>query len=143
MLPLLDHAHGCDDGARTTKRLESEHRSHDAFDGAMILLRRYKAETDLTPLVWLQQARIDKAKRLLEVSAMSLGEVVEKVGDLDVATFSRLFVRHVGGASPPAAVRSPKCHEPQLLSSKVCSFASLKHPPRGPCVRCAAGASDP
>ena len=40
-MPLLDHVHGfdaCDDGARTTKRLESEHRSHEAFDGAMILL---------------------------------------------------------------------------------------------------------
>jgi transcriptional regulator GlxA family with amidase domain len=60
------------------------------------LLRRYKGETGITPLVWLQQARIDKAKRLLEVSAMSLGEVVEKVGYQDVATFSRLFMRHVG-----------------------------------------------
>ena len=40
-MPLLDHVHGfdaCDDGARTMKRLESEHRSHDAFDGAMFLL---------------------------------------------------------------------------------------------------------
>jgi len=84
------------------------------------LLRRYKEETGLTPLAWLQQVRIGKAKRLLEVSAMSLGEVVEKVGYQDVATFSRLFVRHVGESparyrrqhSPcaparPAAWRSP------------------------------------
>ncbi len=63
------------------------------------LLRRYKDETGLTPLAWLQQARIAKAKRLLEVSTMSLGEVVEKVGYQDVATFSRLFAR-LAGASP-------------------------------------------
>ncbi len=60
------------------------------------LLRRYKDETGLTPLAWLQQARIGKARRLLEVSTMSLGEVVEKVGYQDVATFSRLFARLVG-----------------------------------------------
>ncbi len=60
------------------------------------LLRRYKAETGTTPLAWLQRARIEKAKRLLEVSALSLAEVVAQVGYEDVATFSRLFVRHVG-----------------------------------------------
>lgn len=63
---------------------------------ARTLLRRYKAETGQTPLAWLQRTRIEKAKRLLEVSALSLAEVVAKVGYEDVATFSRLFVRHVG-----------------------------------------------
>jgi len=40
-LPLLDHVHGLDahdDGASAAKRLEPEHWSHDAFDGAVILL---------------------------------------------------------------------------------------------------------
>jgi AraC-like DNA-binding protein len=46
--------------------------------------------------VWLQQARVEKAKRLLESSSMSLGEIVDKVGYEDVATFSRLFLRHAG-----------------------------------------------
>jgi len=60
------------------------------------LLRRYRHETGVTPLRWVQQARIDRAKRLLESSAMSLAQVVEAVGYEDAATFSRLFRREAG-----------------------------------------------
>ncbi len=59
------------------------------------LLRRYSAETGLSPLTWLQRARVEKAKQLLEKSSQSLGQIVEAVGYQDVATFSRLFVRQV------------------------------------------------
>lgn len=59
------------------------------------LLRRYAAETGLSPLAWLQRARVEKAKQLLEKSRQSLAQIVEAVGYQDVATFTRLFVRHV------------------------------------------------
>ena len=59
------------------------------------LLRRYAAETGLSPLAWLQRARVEKAKQLLERSRQSLAQIVEAVGYQDVATFTRLFVRHV------------------------------------------------
>ncbi|MBX3653025.1 MAG: helix-turn-helix domain-containing protein [Ramlibacter sp.] len=59
------------------------------------LLRRYAAETGQSPLAWLQAARIEKAKRLLEKSSLGLGQIVEAVGYQDVATFSRLFLRQV------------------------------------------------
>ncbi|HUG25940.1 helix-turn-helix domain-containing protein [Piscinibacter sp.] len=63
------------------------------------LLRRYKSETGASPLAWLQQSRVEKAKHLLQSSALSLGQIVDRVGYGDVATFSRLFLR-LAGESP-------------------------------------------
>jgi transcriptional regulator GlxA family with amidase domain len=63
---------------------------------ARTLLRRFKEETGASPLAHLQQARIGKAKLLLESSAMSVAQVTEQVGYGDVATFGTLFKRIVG-----------------------------------------------
>jgi transcriptional regulator GlxA family with amidase domain len=80
------------------------------------MLRRYAQETGQSPLAWLQQARVEKARALLERSRLSIGQVVDAVGYQDIPTFSRLFVRLVGQtpaqyrrahAAPPRPVRSP------------------------------------
>lgn len=63
---------------------------------ARTLLRRFKAETGASPLSHLQQARIGKAKLLLESSRHSVAQVTERVGYGDVATFGTLFKRIVG-----------------------------------------------
>jgi transcriptional regulator GlxA family with amidase domain len=60
------------------------------------LLRRYKAETGETPLTYLQRARVDRARQLLEVTDLSQSEMLGQVGYSDPSTFARLFVRHVG-----------------------------------------------
>jgi transcriptional regulator GlxA family with amidase domain len=60
------------------------------------LLRRFKSETGLSPLAHLQQARIGKAKVLLESTSRSVAQVTEAVGYGDVATFGVLFKRLVG-----------------------------------------------
>lgn len=72
------------------------------------LLRRYLAETGLSPLAWLQRARVEKAKQLLEKSRLGLGQIVEAVGYQDVATFSRLFARQV--RETPAQYRRRHWH---------------------------------
>ena len=63
---------------------------------ARTLLRRVKAETGQSPLVLLQQARVEKAKQLLTDTTWSLARITEAVGYRDVATFSRLFAARVG-----------------------------------------------
>jgi len=63
------------------------------------MLRRLKAETGQTPLAYLQGERINAAKRLLESGTLSLAQITERVGYLDVATFSTLFKR-LAGQSP-------------------------------------------
>ncbi len=60
------------------------------------LIRRFKAELDLTPLANLQNVRIETAKRLLESSRIPLAEVVVRAGNYDVSSFSRLFKRKAG-----------------------------------------------
>lgn len=63
------------------------------------MLRRLKAETGQSPLEYLQGERINVAKRLLESGSLSLAQITERVGYLDVATFSTLFKR-LAGQSP-------------------------------------------
>ncbi len=60
------------------------------------LIRRFKTATGLTPIEYLQRARIDLAKRLLENTARSVSEVAEEVGYQEQAAFRRLFIRHAG-----------------------------------------------
>jgi transcriptional regulator GlxA family with amidase domain len=67
------------------------------------LLRRFKADTGVTPLEHLQALRVDQAQRLLETTGLGLAEVAGLVGYLDVSTFARLFSRRVSVS--PAAYR--------------------------------------
>ena len=74
---------------------------------ARTMLRRVKAETGRTPLEYLQSARIDTAKRLLESEELSVAQITERVGYIDVTTFSTLFKRFTG-QSPSQYRRSFK-----------------------------------
>jgi transcriptional regulator GlxA family with amidase domain len=60
------------------------------------LIRRFKLATGLTPLNYLQAARIESAKRLLVRSNKSIEEVTNWVGYEDVSSFIRLFKRNTG-----------------------------------------------
>jgi transcriptional regulator GlxA family with amidase domain len=71
------------------------------------MLRRLKDETGQSPLGYLQGERINRAKRLLESGTLSLAQITERVGYLDVATFSTLFKR-LAGQSPAQYRRSFK-----------------------------------
>lgn len=60
------------------------------------LSRRFKKAIGETPHEFLQNARIERAKRLLETTNNSLDEVVHRVGYEDVSSFRRLFTRESG-----------------------------------------------
>lgn len=60
------------------------------------LLRRFSADTGRSPLGFLQSARVSTAKRLLETSRLSIGEIAAEVGYRDATTFRQLFVRSAG-----------------------------------------------
>jgi transcriptional regulator GlxA family with amidase domain len=63
------------------------------------LARRFKRATGETPLAFLQNARIERAKRLLETTTVSFDQIAYRVGDEDVSSFRRLFMR-ASGISP-------------------------------------------
>jgi transcriptional regulator GlxA family with amidase domain len=60
------------------------------------LKRRFKAVTGLTLIDYLQNLRIEEAKRLLESSQRSADEISADVGYEDASFFRRLFNRRTG-----------------------------------------------
>lgn len=83
-------------GARLTDAYDLDRLAQAFHVSTRTLLRRVKEQTGDSPLALLQQARVDKAKQLLNDSAWSIAQITEAVGYADVPTFSRLFARRVG-----------------------------------------------
>jgi AraC-like DNA-binding protein len=67
------------------------------------MLRRFGSETGQSPLEFLQQARVDTAKRLLESPDHTVTSAMRHVGYTDPASFRRLFTTRAG--MTPAAYR--------------------------------------
>ncbi|MFK7802814.1 MAG: GlxA family transcriptional regulator [Anaerolineae bacterium] len=55
------------------------------------LIRRFKQALKQRPIEYLQDLRIETAKRLLETSGMPLDEIIGHVGYRDISSFRRLF----------------------------------------------------
>lgn len=62
------------------------------------LSRRFRADTGLTPLAFVQAQRVRRAQHLLATTTRPVGEVAAQVGYTDPSTFSELFRRVVGMA---------------------------------------------
>jgi transcriptional regulator GlxA family with amidase domain len=60
------------------------------------LKRRFKAATGVTLIAYLQNLRIEEAKRLLESTDLAVDEVGARVGYADASFFRRLFKRLAG-----------------------------------------------
>ena len=60
------------------------------------LNRRFKSAIGETPHAFLQSARVERAKRLLETTSNSFDEIVRRVGYEDASSFRRLFARSTG-----------------------------------------------
>ena len=75
------------------------------------LLRRVKAETGRSPLVLLQQARIDKAKQLLLETRWSQDRITQAVGYADTGTFARLFCQPGGHQPRPLSAAGAVIHQ--------------------------------
>lgn len=57
------------------------------------LNRRFHAALGRSPAQYLQEVRVEGAKRLLETSRLSLEEIIERVGYRDSSSFRRTFER--------------------------------------------------
>lgn len=69
------------------------------------LSRRFKEQTDTTPLQWLFRARIRRAQVLLETTTLSVERIATSVGFGSVAAF-RVHFHRVAGTSPQAYRRA-------------------------------------
>ncbi len=60
------------------------------------LERRFKQATGVTPLGYLQQLRVEAAKRLLEEGCRTFNEITYAVGYADIPFFRKVFTRLTG-----------------------------------------------
>lgn len=67
-------------------------------------VRRFKKATGLTPIAYLQKAKVEKAKKLLEQTRQDVMEVMINSGYNDLKSFRKVFQKHVGMA--PTAYRT-------------------------------------
>ncbi len=58
--------------------------------------RAFRAETGTTPAAYVERARLDDARRLLETSPASIEEVARRSGFGTPEALRRAFVRRVG-----------------------------------------------
>jgi transcriptional regulator GlxA family with amidase domain len=82
--------------ARLTDRYELDKVAQAFHISGRTLMRRVKAETALSPLALLQNARIEKAKQLLKNTNWPITRIIDAVGYADTASFARLFTQRVG-----------------------------------------------
>jgi len=66
-------------------------------------VRRFRAVTGLAPAHFMIQARIERARQLIQETNMTLGQIARALGYDDVYFFSRQYKRYAGHA--PSALR--------------------------------------
>jgi transcriptional regulator GlxA family with amidase domain len=67
------------------------------------LLRHFQASMGMAPRTWLQRARVERARALLEDTRLTHGDIAEQCGFESPETFRVAFRRHMGIA--PGAYR--------------------------------------
>lgn len=78
------------------------------------LHRTFKKVTNMTPVEYIQQVRIDKAKTLLNSSDQTVAEIGEMVGLSNTPYFITLFKKKTG-QTPESYRRQHKQHVKELL----------------------------
>ncbi len=73
--------------------------------------RRFKKATGETPISYIQQIRIEEAKRRLETTNDNINEITWKTGYEDISTFRRLFKKHTS--------LSPKEYRQKFFTSQA------------------------
>ena len=69
--------------------------------GERTFMRKFKKATGDTPLEYLQQLRIEMARKLLETTLETIEGITLKSGYEDISSFRKLFKKHTG-LSPSA-----------------------------------------
>lgn len=75
------------------------------------LFRLFKSETGLSPQQYIEQQRIERAKRLLTVNRLSIKEIAAQVGFANQLYFSRRFQKATGLS--PSQYRASRMADPE------------------------------
>lgn len=105
-----------DDAIKKLQRYVEQHYSEEILVAELAkkfafsprtLVRRFKNTTGITPLEYIQQVRIEAAKRMLEQQSGNINEIIYKCGYKDGATFRKIFKRLTGLS--PSAYKTKYC----------------------------------
>ncbi|MGL1936999.1 MAG: helix-turn-helix domain-containing protein [Fibrobacterales bacterium] len=114
-MTLLPQSHSDHDILKVQKWIEKNFHNHiDQKSmtqvvrmGERTFMRHFKKSTGYTPLQYLQEVRLTKAKALLEESTHTFEEITFKVGYEDVSSFRKLFLKRIG--LTPGSYRTRFC----------------------------------
>lgn len=101
---LISREHGDPIVAKAQQWLEQHLAEPIDYDGLAVefgmarrsMERRFKRATGATPLAYMQQLRVEKAKRLLEEGGQTFSEITYAVGYEDISFFRKIFIRLTG-----------------------------------------------
>jgi transcriptional regulator GlxA family with amidase domain len=101
---LFSKDHGDPTVIKAQKWIEQHHTESIDYDrlagryqiSRRSLERRFKQATGVTPLGYLQQARVEIAKRLLEEGSQTFDEITYAIGYEDISFFRKVFLRLTG-----------------------------------------------
>lgn len=106
LTPILPgHRNHCDDAIlrvqewieqRHAQDLTIEQMGQEVGMAERTLKRRFLLATQLSPNVYLQKVRVDKAKKLLLATDLSIKAIAHEVGYENVSFFVRVFKTHAG-----------------------------------------------
>ena len=80
--------------ANLRKRISVEDIAAHVAVSPRTLARRFKEKTGDSPLVFLQKMRLEASKALLESTALTTDQIIDRIGYADDSTFPRLFKKH-------------------------------------------------
>ena len=83
-------------GARLAEAFTLDDMAGAAAVSTRTLIRRFREATGLTPLAYVQKARVEEAKSLLSTGNLAPEKIVDRVGYTDMSSFRRLFREHTG-----------------------------------------------
>lgn len=92
-----------------SKRWTLEEMAQRAHLSRSQFVRRFRAVTGLAPAHFVVQARLERARHLIQETTMTLGQIAHALGYDDVYFFSRQYKQYAG--YPPSALRrQPDTH---------------------------------
>lgn len=99
-----DYSHNDDLVKKVQKRIESNFGSIQTIDeitrdlptSRRNIVRRFKQVTGVPPIEYLQNIRIETAKKKLEQTDLSISEIISETGYADPKSFRKVFAKLVG-----------------------------------------------